>query len=157
MGTQEVQGALLGQFGRGRVVGGAGVAISTVAMGQQPRRAPQKSELAVRGDRSLNPPGPANESWSPFGHGLHRGLGSSRTLLAKVICSTNVPTAPQRDRFSQANEVLSAWSGSDADVDTLSYMVRVLWRRRGIYETIAIDHESDRPCQRNHSHPTAGP
>ena len=85
-------------------------------------------------------------SASDSGAGGAEGSGSSRTVLAGVSRSANAPalsvTAPTAGQVFSGEDVTFSWAGSDADGDTLSYVVEYSTDRGTSYETIAIDHKT---------------
>ena len=80
------------------------------------------------------------------GVGGAEGSSSSTTVLTEVTRSANAPTvsvtAPTAGQILNGDTVTFSWSGTDADSDTLSYMVEYSDDGGSTYETIAVDHTS---------------
>ena len=85
-------------------------------------------------------------SVSGSGVGGAEGSDVSRSVLVEVSRSANAPvvsvTAPVAGQVLSGDEVTFSWSGSDADSDTLSYVVEYSADSGTNYEAIAIDHKT---------------
>ena len=75
------------------------------------------------------------------------GSSSSSTVLAEVTRSANAPTvsvtAPTSGQVLNGETVTFSWSGTDADSDSLSYLVEYSDDGGSTYETIAVDYASN--------------